>query len=415
MLARLKMAWSGVRDSLWFIPAVFTVAAAALALLLVQLEQSRQWELSQWDYWLLTGGVEGSRQVLGTIAGSLITVIGVVFSVTIVALQLASSQFTPRILRNFMADRVNQVVLGAFISTFTYTLLVLRVIRSEAEDDQQFVPHLAVAVAIVLALVSIGCLIYFVHHVARSIQVSVVLSRVAAQALAHVDRLFPEEVGMPDDVPEEELEQHVGDRRIVPAVTEGYLQAVDSKTLFDVGEQQRVLIRMAVPIGAFVVNGQALAEFRSNKPADEDAVQHIRAAFIVGEGRTPEQDLEYCIIEIADIAVKALSPGINDPTTALHCIDRLTQILLALGKRRPPPPKRTKTGQVHFVARETTFETALNLAFGQVTHFGKDNPAVAAKLREACAFLHQLLPGDRHAALSKLQSDIVHHQQPNRP
>jgi uncharacterized membrane protein len=403
MIERFKMAWATVRDGLWFVPGMLTLAAAVLALALVDLEQRYQWELGGSGYWLLTGGVEGSRQVLGTIAGSLITVTGVVFSVTIVALQLASSQFTPRILRNFIADRVNQVVLGVFISTFTYTLLVLRVIRSPVEDDAEFVPHAAVAVAIILALLSIGCLIYFVHHVARSISASVILSRVTAEALAHIERLFPQELGVPEEEPQEAVPGANDQQYCVAAEREGYLQAVNGDGLFNIGREGELLIRMAVPVGGFVVEGQTLAKVWASKPPREEVEAQIGHAFIIGEERTPEQDFEFCVVEIVDIAVKALSPGINDPTTALHSIDRLTQILVAFGKRHPPSPMRTDAGHIHFEALHSTFEGVVELAFNQIRYFGGSNPAIASKLRASCDLLEQLLPVERHPPVERVR------------
>jgi uncharacterized membrane protein len=406
MFARLTMMWAAVRDSLWFVPALFTLLAAALAFLIVQVDRSFLASIGEFEHWFPTGGAEGARLVLSTIAGSLITVTGVVFSVTIVGLQLASTQFTPRILRNFLADRSNQIVLGVFISTFTYTLLVLRVVRTKLENDAAFVPHLSVALAIVLALVSVGFLIHFIHHAARSIQASVILSRVTTEALFLVDKLFPEETGEPEERPEGEAEVPSWPAEPIAAAEEGYLQAVNGDALFELGEKHQLLVRMAAPVGTFVVEGQALADVWAEETCDEEVRKKIQDAFLLGKERTPEQDVEFCIIEIADMAVKALSPGINDPTTAVHCIDRLTQILLALGKRRPPAPLRTKAGRVHFLTLSATFEGALGLAFDQILHFGRDNPAIVARLGESIKLLRSLLPGERQAVLRTYQDRL---------
>jgi len=182
MLMKLRMVWARVRDSFWFIPAVLTLLFAVLAVVFVGLDATYEIDMFQGGHWLMGGSVDGARAVLSTIAASLITVTGVVFSITIVALQLASTQFTPRVLRNFLADRSNQRVLGVFIGTFTYTLLVLRVVRS-SEEIKTFVPELSVSVAIILALISIGFLIHFIHHAASSIQAGVILDRVTREAL----------------------------------------------------------------------------------------------------------------------------------------------------------------------------------------------------------------------------------------
>jgi uncharacterized membrane protein len=398
MLARLRTIWVAVRDSLWFLPAVLTLLAAILAIGLVQFEAAYEPTLWEGGHWLVGGSVDGARAVLSTIAGSLITVTGVVFSVTIVALQLASSQFTPRILRNFIADRSNQLVLGVFIATFTYTLLVLRVVRS-IEEGEEFVPQLAVSLAIIFALVSIGFLIHFIHHAARSMQASVILDRVSTAALEQVRRLFPVEVGEAEGEAPAHEELPSAAAQVVVAVNEGYLQAVDGTSLFQLGQRQRMLVQMAQPLGTFILAGAPLARVWADGDLADDVQQEIRKAFILGAQRTPEQDLEFHLLEISDMAVKALSAGINDPTTAKHAIDRLTQVLLALGKRRPPAPLRTKSGTVHFIAQPLTFETAVEVSFGPILHFGRDNPSVVQKLRRAIDSLQELLSAERHEAL----------------
>lgn len=396
MGSRLMVVWAALRDSLWFVPSLLTLLAIVAALTLVQIDAYFDLAFLNKGHWLIGGSVDGARAVLSTIAGSLITVTGVIFSVTIVALQLASSQFTPRILRNFMADRANQTVLGVFIATFTYTLLVLRVVRS-TEENGDFVPQLSVMLAILLTMVSIGFLIFFIHHAARSVQASVILGNVTAEALAQVEHLFPDEIGEAD--PQESLSIPAGFGQVVAAETEGYLRAVDSRSLFSLGEDQQLVIQMVVPVGAFVLKGQTLARVWGEKRLSDGVRDRVRNAFLLGLQRSPGQDIHYYLLEISDMAVRALSPGINDPTTAIHCIDRLTQILLAFGRRRPPDPLRTASGIVHFRALPPTFEQGLEVAFSQIWHFGSDNPAVLRKLEEATAILEELLPAPRRTPL----------------
>ena len=402
MLARLKLLWVTARDSLWFVPTLLTLGAVIAAIGLVQFESEYELDLGSGGFWFVAGSVDGARSVLSTIAGSLITVTGVVFSVTIVALQLASSQFTPRILRNFMADRTNQVVLGVFIATFTYTLLVLRVVRSK-DNGEEFVPQIAVSVAIALALISIGFLIRFVHHVATSIQAAVILETVTSTAMEQVRRVFPVDVGEPEEDADRDAFKPDEAWQQVSCSQNGYLQAVDGDSLFHLGEEQQIVIRMTQPIGAFFVEGQAIAEVWSESPLEDETQKTIRRAFILGEQRTPEQDLEFVLIEIADMAVRALSPGINDPTTAKMCIDRLSQILLAFGKRRPPEPRRTESGNVHFLAQPATFETAIETSFGEVLHYGCSNPAIVGRLCDAVDLLSKLLPAERQATLAEFR------------
>jgi uncharacterized membrane protein len=283
---------------------------------------------------------------------------------------------------------------------------VLRVVRSKLEDSDAFVPHIAVAVAIILALISVGFLIHFIHHAARSIQASVILGRVTDEALEHVERLFPNEIGKPASVARAEPEIPPTKPRPICADGSGYLQAVDGKSLFDLGKKHQILIRMAMPVGAFVVEGQAVADVWADAQCDDELCDAIRSAFLLGDERTPDQDVEFSILEIADMGVKALSPGINDPTTATHCIDRLTQILLALGRRGPPEALRTEEGRVHFLAMPSTFADACDVAFGQLFHFGRDNPAIVSRLLAAVGTLRRLLPPERHAELSETEEKL---------
>ena len=407
MLSRLWIPWVKVRDSLWFIPGVMTVGAGVLAFLAVEAERAGI-ELQPLQRFLIFGGgADGARGVLSAIAGSLITVTGVVFSVTIVALQLASSQFTPRVLRDFMADRGNQTVLGVFIATFTYTLLVLRTVRSD-ENGPAFVPRLGVTVAVVLVLVSIGFLIYFINHAARSIQVSNILERVARRTLTDVDRLFPEPIGRADEARTPDPRRPETPSAVIRAATSGYLQAVDTDALFDHGEKERIVIAMEPQIGEFVLMGEPIAQVWPSTAVDEETVKLVRGAFVLGSERTPDQDFEFGIIEISDIAVKALSPGINDPTTAFRCIDRLSEVVLALGLRNPPRARRTEDGRVHYIARHARFERSVGLAFDQVRHFGASNPAVAKKLLGNLSQLAGLLPEDRrHPLLEQIDAVLA--------
>ncbi len=193
MKSRLLKYWDLIRSSFWFLPSLLASAAIALAFATVALDGAvtYQW-LQTWNL-AYTGGAEGASLVLGTIAGSMITIAGLVFSMTLVTLSLAASNFGPRLLQNFMRDTANQVVLGTFVATFLYCLLVLRTIRRA--DEGAFVPHLSVTLGVLLAMVSIGVLIYFIHHVAVSIQADEIVTRVGADLLDRVERLYPQQFG----------------------------------------------------------------------------------------------------------------------------------------------------------------------------------------------------------------------------
>ena len=257
---RILPFWTYLRSSLWFVPALMVAAAIALAVGLIEADTHVKRELlAEWPR-LFGAGADGSRAMLTAIASSMITVAGVTFSITIVALSLASTQYTPRILRNFMADRTNQLVLGFFVGIFTYCLVVLRTIRSG--DEGQFIPSLAVAFGFVLALVGVGVLILFIHHIATSIQASHVISTVATETTRAIERLFPEELG--DDAEEDVTSapsgwDHDGAQwREVGALKTGYLQDVDADALLRFARERGVVVRMERHIGEFVIKDSPL-------------------------------------------------------------------------------------------------------------------------------------------------------------
>ncbi len=398
---RAGLAWSSVRDRLWFVPSLAAVGAMALAVGAVAIPTPQTGSAFA-QTWLFGASAEGARGVLSAIATSLITVTGVVFSVTIVALQLASSQFTPRVLRSFTADRVNQAVLGVFIGTFTYTLLVLRTIRSTGEDGRAAdVPQVAVTLALALLLVSVGALIVFINHMAQSIQEPVILHRESTRTVERLDVLFPEHVGRRDDGAGTDQEWECPDEpcTAITAAESGYLQSVDGEALWRSGRQERLTMRMEVRLGAFAFPGKPLVSvWPAHLGQDPDVVTAVRRAFVLGTERTPEQDLEYGIVAISDVAIKALSPSVNDPTTAMHCIDRLTEVLGALASRRHPDLRRqSPDGRVRLMVQDTPLERALGVAFDQIRHFGANNPAIANKLLAAVIDLCNVVPGeDRH-------------------
>ena len=399
MQARLKTRWLALHQSLWFIPALLTATSAALAVGLIEVDSRLHANGRLADlYFGFGGGAEGARGVLDAISGTMITVTGVVFSLTIIALQLASSQFTPRVLRTFTSDRANQVVLGFFIGTFTYSLLVQRTVRSGTEGGPAFVPSVAVSGAIALALVSIGFLIFYINHTALSIQAAVIVDRVTRDTTHLVQELFPEPMGSP--APSAGLVLPAAAPATISAEMAGYLQAVDSDTLFDLSQEGNLTVRMEPYIGDFLLTGAPLASVWPANAVDDHVIRRIRQAFVTGPERTLQEDMELGIRQLADIAVRALSPGINDPTTATMCIDRLAEVLVNLGTRRPPDKlRRDETGRVCFVARVTTFDRAVSLSFEQIRHYGSGDATVVAHLLGTLGRIGALVHYELHAAL----------------
>jgi uncharacterized membrane protein len=382
--------WDRLRSSLWFVPAGMACLSMALAYCAVELDKAVTDDWLARLGWSYTGGAEGASLLLGTVAGSMIAIAGTVFSMTLVALSLASSQLGPRLLRNFMRDTANQVVLGTFVATFVYCLLVLRTIRRA--DEVAFVPHLSVSLGVLLAIVSVGVLIYFIHHVSTSIQADEVVARVSRELDDGIDRLFPGHLGKPgSDDPKVPAETGLPaafarDARPVGAAKDGYLQLIDAEALMDLACEEDLLLRLERRPGHYLIKGRAMVMVWPGDRVTESLAEKVNAAFVLGNQRTAYQDVEYSFRQLVEIALRALSPGINDPFTAIACVDRLGSALCHLaGHDMPSPLRFDRHGQLRLVAPGSTFAGILDMAFNQIRQSARSNPAVAIRMLDAIA------------------------------
>ena len=405
---KLRQLFSNIRSSFWFVPSLAVVASIAAALALIEVDSAwgGRW-LVQWPR-LFGVGAEGARQMLSTLAGSMISLMGITFSMTLVALALASSQYTSRILRNFMRSGVTQGTLGIFAGIFTYCLIVLRSIRG---GEAEFVPSLAVLSAFVLAVGGIAALVFFIHHIASSIQASSIIASVAQETIAAIDRLFPEKPGPgPDKAEGKENEQVLPplDERTwyaVSAEVSGYVQSVNSDALLDLARDRKTIVRMEHGIGAFVVQNAVLVSLALTYPPDEETTAALNASYTISRHRTVEQDPAFGIRQMVDIALKALSPGVNDTSTAIMCVDYLTAILARLAPREFPRSRRYDGGALRVVAVVPTFEGLLADAFDQIRGSAEGNVAIMARMLGAIDTLASLTasPRRRRALREHLQ------------
>ena len=384
MRAQLLSIWNSVNNSYWFIPTLMVLAALGLAFGLPALDVFLGPDWIADTEWLTANRPEGARNLLTTVAGSMIGVAGVTFSITIASVVYASGQYGPRLLTNFMEDRGNQVTLGTFIATFLYCLLVLRTIRSAAEDGVNFVPHISVLVGLALALCSIGVLIYFIHHTPESIHVSNVIAGVGRDLQAKVDTLFPARIGAPtasarDDVRTELPPAFFDDALRVRAERSGYVQAVDDDGLVAAATDGDLVIRLRYRPGDFVALGDTLAlAWPPDRAAD--SADGVRLAFALGAQRTALQDTRFLVNELVEIAARALSPGVNDPFTAVTCLDWLGAGLKDLAERDFPPPERYDAdGALRIVAEASTFADFLDHVFGQLRPYLAADPNAALR------------------------------------
>ncbi len=408
MTTKLRQWWLSMRSSFWFVPALIVCGAVCLATGLVGIDATV--DLPFVDRWPLIfgAGAAGSRGLLTAVASSMITVAGVVFSITIVALSLTSSQYTSRVLRNFMRSGTNQVVLGVFVGIFAYCLVVLRVIRGG--DEGAFVPSLAVLVGLILAFVGIGFLIFFIHSISMSIQSSSIISNAAQETIAGVDRLFPKGVG--DDVEEDsdgDLAVSLADQAwcAVPARKTGYIQSVDGDSLLGFARKRGTIVRMERGIGEFVVEGTPLVSVAGPGELDEDTTDEINAVYVISPHRTVEQDASFGIRHLVDIALKALSPGINDTTTAVMCVDYLTAILARLASRPIATACRFDQGELRLIARGPSFASLVAEAFDQIRQNAAGNVAVLTRLPQALEIIAGQTANARRRQSLRQQADLV--------
>ncbi len=404
-----------LRSSFWFIPTLMVLAAIVMSLGIVSVDKVYKSDaLRLWGIlnFLYSGSPEGARSLLSTIASSMMTVTGVTFSITIVVLNLASSQFGPRLLRNFMQDRSIQFVLGTFVASFIYCLLVLRSIQKF--ENVIFVPDLSVFFAVILALLDVGVLIYFIHHIATSIQADEVIAKTSRELEANIKRIFPEELTYANRRDEKESTQSRDEEPYhyvhdILSHCNGYLQAIDHSKLFRIARKNDQLIHLQLRPGQFVVEGSRLLTISSRDIFDNHFSDNILDAFIFGSQRTPEQDAEYSIHQLVEVAIRALSPGINDPYTAIACIDQLGSALCALAKRKIPLSCRfDENNNPRLYIKPFTFAGMLNASFDQIRQYGRTSIAVTIRLLETLILIaEQTRHPDQRRAIHRQANMIL--------
>ncbi len=414
-MSRLRALWSRLLDSLWFVPATIVLLAVALAVGMVELSTLVDREtLARWPR-VFGAGADGSRSMLSGIATSMITVAGVTFSITMVAVTQASTQYTPRILRNFMRDRANQVVLGSFVGIFAYCIVVLRTIRGGSEGA--FVPSLAVLGGVLLAIAGIAVLIFFVHHIASTLEASEIIARVTHDTLDAVDRLFPDPLDADHPPPRApEMAPRVA-RRPVTSDVLGYVESIDLRRLVQAARDCGVVIRLEHTVGDFVAGGRPRAwvapdgrPAREGHPDDSlaEAARAVEREFVVGNYRIIDRDPAFGIRQLVDIALKALSPGINDTTTAVTCVHYLGAIVQRLACRRIDTVHRDEDGVARVLAPEPTFETLLGAAYDEIRRNATGNVSVLAAQLEALAAAARVAPTAERRHAVHHQAGLVH-------
>ncbi|MDY6999601.1 MAG: DUF2254 domain-containing protein [Actinomycetota bacterium] len=375
----------GIRTRLWPVPAMAIVIAIVIGALLPELDEALDGAMpAELSRWIFGGGPAAAREVLAAIAASVMTVTSLTFSLTLVTLQLASGQFSPRLLRTFAQDKFVQRTLGLFVATFAYALTVLRTVRDSDNGGTVFVPQISVTVGYLLAVISVIALVLFLAHLVRQIRVETLLGSVLDEALRNAETSLEQ---MDESAQDDAAPAPPPGAYPVGAPSTGFLTGVNQQPLVDAAAGAGAVVALSRKPGDWVVAGTPVAMVWAGPGGglDDDAVEELRTCVAkvihIGEERTPVQDIGYAIRQLTDVVVKALSPGINDPTTAVHGIGHLSALLCRLADRRLGAAVcRDDDGVARVVVQGPELADLLDEAVTQPRHYGVEDAAVLAAL-----------------------------------
>jgi len=391
-MKKIQFFWNDLKSSFWFIPVLLIIVSIPVAIGLIYWDGSTDMSQDGLRRFFFVSSADSARIILSTISGAMIGVAGTVFSVTLVALTLASSQFGPRLIKNFMSVRLNQVVLGSYVSTYLYCLIVLNSIKDI--NDYTFIPALSILLAILLAVVNIILLIVFIHRIAISIQADEVISEIHLFISLQVKILFPDNLGEElDNATDVEIDNIKSKRRhiiSIPSPKSGYLQYIDIETLLGMMTKNSSLLELYVKPGDYLVKDLEIGKVFQYSMENENMLSKVRKQFILGKTRTSSQDFEFSIHQMVEIAARALSTGVNDPFTAIACIDNLTATLSYLTQIEFPSKYRfDKEKNLRVISFPLSFEGVLGAAFNQIRQYSAGSAAVIIRLMEALITINQ--------------------------
>lgn len=369
------MTWiKRARQSFWFRPALLCAAAVLFAQLMVWIDRmADRAGFNRFDALLFHVGASGGRDILGAIGGSMLAVAATSFSITIAVLATASATYGPRLVRNFMTDKGNQLVLGTFGATFLYALMVLRTITSPDAPGGAFVPDISVNLAVFFAIIDVAVLIYFIHHIADSIQVSTLSERVRKELLEGINRVRPEEnashrMHHPALPP--------APAGTVDAVGTGFVQLVLTEHLISAAKEHDATIQLVVRPGDHLIAGETLAQVWPAETAGEIARQ-TRAGIVLGNDRMPQEDVAFAVQQLTEMAVRALSPSMNDPFTAQNALQELAVGLVPFCERPAPPSGFTdEEDHLRLVVPQLSSTYLIRFVFNAMRTYALEHPSV---------------------------------------
>jgi uncharacterized membrane protein len=406
LLSRRSVVREYLHGAYWVLPAVGIVIGLGAGALLSMVPVKSG---SLVDKLMFQGTAGDARGVLIVVSATMITTVGIVFSLTVLSLQIASSQFSVRLLRSFLRDVPNQVVLAIFVCTFAYATGGLLTVGERAGGGE-FVPKVAVTGSLVLAFVSIGALIYFLHHLVHSIQIDAIIEAAQRRTLALVDELFPDL-----DTPEPARlapPEHPAGADPVLAPKSGYLQTVDVDDIVDLAVAVAHTVQFVTYVGDYVTAGGILGwcwrRSPADQPPDHDVLQRILRHVHIGFERTLQQDVRFGLRQMVDIALRALSPAINDPYTAIQVVHHVSAVEVVLASRAiQDDVRRDGSGNVLVWLPYPGFATYLHVGCSQIRRYGTREPLVLAALLQMLSAVAQNCVDPSRRAAVKVQIDLV--------
>lgn len=417
VMPRLPLVWpewqrEELRTNLWLVPTILIVGALGLFGLTLWLDRAAYHGEFQPPSWVISGAADAARQLLTSIAASVITVVGIVFSITIVTLTLASTQFGPRMLRNFIRDRGTQLTLGTFVATFVYCVVVL--VSIGPGDRGEFVPHISITATFGLVLVDLAVLVYFIHHIATQIQLPQVIAGIAKDLSQAVAVQSEDQPGFATRKPargpslDELLEKIETSGGVIRTPKSGYLQFIRHRTLIRIATEADAVIRLPYRPGHFLVEGRELASVWPPTAAEQVATYLARAQ-ATGPHRTLTQDVAFGVDQLVEIAIRALSPAVNDTFTALTCIDWLGDSLCKIAPVwTPTQVHRDHLGVIRVISDQVSYERLVQRAFEKIRQAGRGMPAVMIRQLDALTTIMEQTTDAQRASVLMQQATMIH-------
>ena len=380
-------------SSLWFVPLLCVLGGVVLSFVTIALDR---WSGGSAVPRSLSGDPDAALSILTTVAASMVTLTGLVLTVTMVVVQLAMGQFSPRVLRTILRDRPSQFAIGVFVATFAHAMLVMREVKAASGQDEGYVPGLAIVVAFVLIIISIMVLVSYVNHIGQSLRVASLIQSVGDETRERLDELYPsdrDDGRAPVATPEGEPD------RTIDAPEAGVLYRIDHAELVQKARQAGVVLKLLRRIGDFVPEGASLFAVYGKGRFDED---DLVSSVAIGKERTMHQDLAFGFRMLVDVAERSLSSAMGDPTTAIQAIDRLHDNLRQLACRPFPPEQHfDEGGELRLITPTIPWETYVQLAFDEIRHYGKHSLQVASRLKAMLEDLVDVAPLERRPPLER--------------